>query len=313
MTAFHTLAPRAAASTPAAASAPAARAAADDSISVLAAGTAATAASAPTAARDYPLARNEAEYARLAQQAAFWSPDAAALFDSAGVAEGDRVADLGCGTGLVAELLAERVGPRGAVRALDNDAGLVQATAQRTRTRAWLRFECGDAFASGWPAGALDAVHARFLAAPAGQLDELIGEMLRLVRPGGLVMLQEPIADTWDLPMAGAAWPRLLGLIRAGFMRRGGNFDAGRELAARLHAAGATHVHTRSVVHRLPAGHAYARLPLSFCDSLSALWRSTGLASADELDALRARVIAALDDGAAVATTFTLVQAWARR
>ena len=262
---------------------------------------------------DYPLSRDDAEYARLAQQAAFWSADAAALFDSAEVAAGDRVADLGCGTPHVAQLLAQRVGPEGRVRALDNDARLVDAMRRRMGECASLQLECGDAFATSWPDGSFDAVHARFLAAPTGRLDELVDEMLRLLRPGGVLMLQEPVADSWFVPMAGTSWPRLLGLIRAGFAHRGGDFDAGRALADRVRRAGAVGVHTRSVVHELPAAHPYAALPLAFSRSLSDVWRKAGLASAAQIDSLATQTEEALSDAAASVTTFTLVQTWARR
>ncbi len=261
----------------------------------------------------YPLIRDNAEHTRLSQQAEFWAADAAALFDAAGIAAGQHVADIGCGTPEVAEMLAQRVGPRGSVRALDSDAPLVQAMSRRQMAWPWLGFECGDAFDTGWPGGSLDAVHARFLAAPAGRCDELLAEMLRLLRPGGRLMLQEPVADSWSLPAAGPAWPRLVSLIRTGFRSRGGDFDAGRDLAARLRQAGARRVRSRSVVHQLPSDHPYARLPLAFCDSLAALWRSGLLADKHEIAALRAQVAAALDERPGMVSTFTLVQVWGER
>lgn len=260
----------------------------------------------------YPLTRDAAEHARLAAQAAFWSADAAALFALAEIPAGAAVADLGCGTAHVALQLAQHVGPHGRVQALDNDARLVGAAAQDAADAAAVRFECGDAYATGWPAATLDAVHARFLAAPAGRIDALATEMLRLLRPGGVLMLQEPQADSWDIPAAGPAWPRLLEWIRAGFRQRGGDFDAGRGAAERLAAAGAIELRTRRVVHHLPPGHPYARLPLAFCDSLAATWRAAGLASAGEIAALRAEIAAALEQPQP-ATTFTLVQTWGRR
>jgi len=259
----------------------------------------------------YPLTRDDAEHQRLAQQAAFWAPDASALFDAAGIGAGQRVADLGCGTPEVARRLAECVGPQGRVQALDSDAALMRAQARLASTPGWLQFECGDAYATRWPDASLDAAHARFLAAPAGRLDALIAEMLRLVRPGGIVMLQEPDACTWSLPAAGAAWQRFVALVRAAFAHRGGDFDAGLSAAQRLRAAGATQLRTRRVVHELPARHPYARLPLSFCDSLRGSWLSAGLSTAGEIDDLRLALAAALDSAAA-ATTFTLVQVWAR-
>jgi SAM-dependent methyltransferase len=259
----------------------------------------------------YPLLRDAAEHARLAQQAQFWSADAAALFETAGLAAGNRVADLGCGTLHVAQLLNRFVGPAGTVFALDNDAALLRAASSTGDARVIVRH--GDAYASPWDDGSLDAVHARFLAAPAGRLDALIGEMRRLVRPGGLILLQEPIADSWHVPCARDEWARALGLIRAGFTHRGGDLDVGGLLAQRLERAGVRDIRTRTVAHTIPATHPYARLPLAFCDSLVPLWRQAGMVDDGELETLRAALVRGLGAQGASVTTFTLAQCWGIR
>jgi SAM-dependent methyltransferase len=262
-------------------------------------------------AATYPLQRDDAEHRRLSVQAAFWASDAAALFDEAGVATGDHVADLGCGTLHVANDLARRVGGRGRVYALDSDRRLIDA-AEAVARPAQLQPVHGDAFALPWPDGALDAVHARFVASPCGHVDALVAEMLRVLRPGGVVMLQEPIADSWDVP-ARPAWQRLRELIRAGFARRGGDFDVGRTLSARLLRAGCADVRERRVMHTIRTGHPYAALPLAFCDALAATWRTERLADEAEFLALREDVRRALGHPDGRVTTFTLVQAWASK
>jgi SAM-dependent methyltransferase len=259
----------------------------------------------------YPLARNPAEHARLALQAQFWSADAAALFESAGLAVGSCVADLGCGTLHVANLLRRFVGPAGKVFAIDNDDALLDTAHAESDRR--IVVERGDAYALPWDDSSLDAAHARFLAAPAGRLDRLVGEMHRLVRPGGMLILQEPIADGWEVPNVGDAWPRALELIRAGFRHRGGDFDVGRQLRSRLEAAGVSAIRTRMVRHQIAAAHPYASLPLAFCDSLAPLWREAGLVSDAEFEALRAALEFGLRRTGATVTTFTLVQVWGRR
>lgn len=267
---------------------------------------------APAAAQSaYPLSRNAAEHTRLAEQAAFWQPDCRAFFDSVPIQPGQRVADLGCGTAHVAEALANAVGPRGHVLALDNDPGLVPVLQQAAAARPSIQPRHGDAFATGWPAHGLDAVHARFLAAPTGRLDALLAEMTRLLRPGGWLLLQEPVAEHWQVPAAGDDWTRLKTLIIEGFARRGGDFNAGARLAPALRAAGAAAVRVRSVTHQLPGGHPYARLPLAFGRSLAAVWHDTGLLADADQQALLRSVEAALDSGAPT-STFTLVQVAAR-
>ena len=261
-----------------------------------------------SAAVDYPLQRDTAEHDRLHAQAAFWSPDASALFDSVPVEQGWQVADLGCGTLHVAEALLARVGSTGRVLAVDNDAALLQRLRAEGLPHG-VQLVHGDGFATALPSQSLDAVHARFMAAPCGRLDELLAEMRRLLRPGGWLMLQEPIADSWAIPAAGEAWTRLRQLIRAGFEARRGHFDAGAKLQPALARLGTARV--RQVAHVLPAAHPYARLPLAFARSLRPVWRSSALADDAELDELVAAVDQALRQPAPV-STFTLVQAWVR-
>ena len=75
--------------------------------------------------REYALGRSPREYARLAMQAELLRPMTRRAFDDAGVTTGMRVLDLGSGAGDVCMLLAEMVGPTGAVIGLDVDGDAV--------------------------------------------------------------------------------------------------------------------------------------------------------------------------------------------
>ncbi len=261
----------------------------------------------------YPLQRDAAEHARLQAQARFWSHEAAALFATANLGAGGQVADLGCGTLDVAEVLAARVGPAGRVRALDNDARLLGGVAGRSATESAARIdvEVGDAYATGWPDRCLDAAHARFLAAPAGRLDALLQEMRRIVCPGGLILLQEPDGDSWHIDHAGPAWTALHRLIREGFARRGGDFDAGRHVAGAMARHGLDAIEERRVTRVLDHGHPYASLPLAFARQLRDVWLKEGLIAEHALDSLLDEVREALQRRG-TSCTFTLVQTWGR-
>ena len=102
-------------------------------------------------------------------------------------------------------------------------------------------------------------------------------------------------------------------MIRAGFKRRGGDLDIGRQLAQSLERAGVRDIRTRTVAHTIPATHPYARLPLAFCDSLLPLWRQAAMVDDAELDALRTALVRGLAAANASVTTFTLSQCWGIR
>ena len=100
---------------------------------------------------------------------------------------GQCLLDLCCGTGDLALLLAQRVRPGGEVLGLDAAAEPLAIAAARGGLQPWLplRWQQGDALATGLPAasadGAVMAYGLRNLADPGAGLVEL----RRLLRPGG--------------------------------------------------------------------------------------------------------------------------------
>ena len=78
----------------------------------------------PPESDGYILARTEAEYRRLRLQAKFWEPATRTILADAGLAEGMRCLDAGCGPGEVMRLIGRAVGPGGHVTGFDIDAAL---------------------------------------------------------------------------------------------------------------------------------------------------------------------------------------------
>src|SRR5690349_20933708 len=68
---------------------------------------------------NYPLGTSDLELERLAFQHEVWGERTRGFLDRMRVGKGMRVLDLGCGPGFVTLELAERVGPKGAVLAVD--------------------------------------------------------------------------------------------------------------------------------------------------------------------------------------------------
>jgi demethylmenaquinone methyltransferase/2-methoxy-6-polyprenyl-1,4-benzoquinol methylase len=113
-----------------------------------------------------------------------WKRQAVAWLDPR---PGQKFLDLCCGTGDGALVLAQKVRPGGQVLGLDAAAAPLQRARQRAAREPWLplRFEPGDALATGlaagWADGALMAYGLRNLVDPARGLAEL----RRVLRPGG--------------------------------------------------------------------------------------------------------------------------------
>jgi len=114
--------------------------------------------------------------------AAELEPAAVRVVDAAGVAAGERVLDVACGTGNAAVLAADR----GAVVAgVDSAARLVEVA----RSRVDGEFVVGDACALPFDDDAFDVAVSVFGVIFAAPASDAVAELLRVVRPGGRIVL----------------------------------------------------------------------------------------------------------------------------
>jgi hypothetical protein len=125
-----------------------------------------------------------------------------------------------------------------------------------------------DAYASPLPANSLDLTHVRFLFAPLGRDAQLMNELWRLTKPGGIIAIQEPDGAAWRCYPPSRAWDLLKAAILEAFRQGGGDFDAGRRTHIMMQDRGAENLQMRATVVALGPGHPYLRLPVQFATSL---------------------------------------------
>jgi protein-L-isoaspartate(D-aspartate) O-methyltransferase len=95
---------------------------------------------------------------------------------------GQRVLDVGCGSGYAAALLADLVAPGGSVVAVERIAALVEPARNRLRNRAVTVHHADGG--GGWAAGApFDAIHVAAVAA------DIPPELLAQLAPGGRLVI----------------------------------------------------------------------------------------------------------------------------
>ena len=115
--------------------------------------------------------------------------------DLAAVRPGDRALDVATGTGDLAIELARRVGPDGEVVGSDFAEGMLERARQKVPpagdASAPLRFEWGDAQALPYTDASFAAATVGFGARNFADLEAGLGEMARVVRPGGRVVVLE--------------------------------------------------------------------------------------------------------------------------
>jgi ubiquinone/menaquinone biosynthesis C-methylase UbiE len=114
------------------------------------------------------------------------------LIHAAGIQPGQRVLDVGCGTGYFARLLADRVGSEGLVVGVDASPEMIDYASRRSRASN-CRFELGTAESLGFPSEHFDVVVSSLFMhhLPADLQVSALAEMRRVLRPDGTLMIAE--------------------------------------------------------------------------------------------------------------------------
>jgi SAM-dependent methyltransferase len=125
---------------------------------------------------------------------ALFARAAVVLADAAEIGQGQRVLDVGCGTGVVARTAARRVGPEGRVVGLDINPRML-AVARRVAPE--IEWRHGDAGDLPFDDGAFDVVVSQFAAMFFPDPALALGEMWRVLAPRGRLAIAVcgPLAD----------------------------------------------------------------------------------------------------------------------
>ncbi|WP_336212266.1 class I SAM-dependent methyltransferase [Nonomuraea sp. LPB2021202275-12-8] len=126
---------------------------------------------------------------------------------------GDRILDVGCGTGYLTRVLAPVVTPAGHVTGLDPSSAMIEYA--RGRAPGNCGYEVGEGQNLPFPDGSYDAVVSSLALhhIPADARQEALREMFRVLRPGGRLVIAE------FRPPAHPLARRLVGLLSAHVMR----------------------------------------------------------------------------------------------
>jgi SAM-dependent methyltransferase len=186
----------------------------------------------------YVLATGSAAAHRLQLLHAAYGPGTRRVLLQSGLSPGMRVADLGCGVGMVTGLLAELVGPAGHVVGIDSSAPQLEEArevlAARHREAEFVEASATD---TGLPPGSFDLVYSRFLLIHLTEPERALREMRSLLKPDGIL-----VCEDGDLTSAGSEPPSALGAFADLFGRlgpaRGVNYTLGRRLYQMVLAAG---------------------------------------------------------------------------
>jgi SAM-dependent methyltransferase len=266
----------------------------------------------------YSLGHSERELERLAVQGRLIAPITRWFLESAGVAQGMRVLDVGSGAGDVALLAAQLVGAGGEIVGVDRASDALQVARQRTEAASLsnVSFQAGDPTEMHFDEP-FDAVVGRYVLMfqpdPVAMLQKLIPH----VRPGGVVVFHEPYRGGIRSFPTVAAYDRGWELVDETFRRSGADPLMGIKLHPTFIAAGlpAPTMRMQSVLAGGTTCEDHVHFEMDVVGTLVPEMERLGVARAEELDAptLAERVAAEAARTESVIVGRSEVGAWSRR
>ena len=158
----------------------------------------------------------------------------------AGIADGTRALDVGCGSGLLTSALADRLGAAN-VAAADPSESLLAACAARVPDADVRRAPAEELQ---WPDGSFDAVLSQLVLNFVADADAAVAEMRRVAAPGGILA-----SCTWDyaggMRMLHTFWDAAAELDPAAPAESSMRYRTEEELASLWERGGVDEVETR--------------------------------------------------------------------
>lgn len=229
-------------------------------------------------------------------------------FETVGLDEGWRCWEVGAGGPTVPAWLAARVGPRGHVVATDIDVSWTGAA-----TAGGVEVLRHDVAVDAPPAGPFDLIHARLVLVHVADRDAALRSMVRSLRPGGWLLLEDadPALQPLICPDEYGPEQELANRLRRGFrqllQQRGADLAYGRKLPRLLRGAGLADV--QADAYFPITSPACAVLEAATVHQVRDKLVAAGLATEEEIE----RHLAYIASGPADLATSPMISAWGRR
>ena len=261
---------------------------------------------------EYVLATGDAAANRLRILHNVYGPGARELLMRAGIRAGMKVVDLGCGTGMVTQLLAELVGPGGEVVGVDYSAAQVEEARTLLPTElSNVRFIQASATDTGLQREAFDLVYCRFLLIHLPEPEAALREMRELLKPEGIIACEDG-----DLTSAGSEPASKLqefsNLFGALGPKWGVDYTLGRRLFHMVRAANFSQVEITLNQPVFARGENKSLLELSVAEAGPSFVKA-GLLTNKQLTETLAEMRRLNDDQTVLALMPRMSQVWARK
>jgi len=261
---------------------------------------------------DYVLRGGDEGAKRLRLLAAIKWPTTKSLLERTGLRRDMRCLDVGCGTGEVTLQIARLVAPEGYVVGIDADDVILdraRAAAARQQASAWFETRNAEDLQD---EGVYDVVHTRFLLTHLQQPGQVLASMLRALRPGGTLIVQDIDCPGHVCHPPCPAFDRYLDLYQAVVRRNGGDAAIGPRLPGLLRRAGVEDLRLDVVQPVFCDGEGKFVAPLTM-DHIREAVVLAGLASHGEVDAIVADLDTFAQDPDSMISLPRVFQVWGRK
>jgi 2-polyprenyl-3-methyl-5-hydroxy-6-metoxy-1,4-benzoquinol methylase len=182
--------------------------------------------------QDYILATGASAVPRLRLLNEIFGPASRQLLLRAGLRQGCRVAEVGCGTGLMALWIAEQAGTEGSLSAVDMSREQLQIAEAHAKAAGLeqISFQQATAYDTRLAHGAFDLVYSRFLMCHLTRPAEALTHMRALLKAGGTLVCEDYEMSAVRTFPATSAYTRLLEISRRIDEQRGVDSDVGSKL-----------------------------------------------------------------------------------
>jgi SAM-dependent methyltransferase len=246
------------------------------------------------------------ELQRLELLESVFDPKTREWLTAAGALENRRCLEVGAGAGSVARWLADAVGPNGRVTAVDTNVRYLAGLRERVQVVAGNLAELPLAEA------AFDLVHVRYVLIHNANADALLDAMLRLLAPGGTLVLEEPDFGVASALVGPTSWMQSFDAVvratNAMFAARGLDGSFGRRLPEFVRARGLSAERVEFDCHAEPGGSGLAAMMGLSTLALGDKYMATGQATNDDVERYREFAASPVCVGIYYATVRVLVR-----
>ena len=269
----------------------------------------------PEQSDPYVLGGTQTEQERLVAQAAEFQPQSRWLLDQMDIRLGWRALDVGCGPIGIVNLLSERVGAEGSVVGLEREQRFVAMARSEVARRGLQNVEVvqADALNTGLQRSSFDFVHERLVMINVPAREALLNEMISLLRPGGIIALEDVDDISYTCVPLHPSWTALLDAFHVAFHANGGNAYVGRELVGFLRNAGIRNIRVKIHVGTVSVGEYRRTHLLSLLDVLHNKVIDSGVLTEKQLSDHRDALTAHLKNPDTLLIDKLLVQAWGQK